>query len=124
MNQGSSSSGRILVVDDEEELRNLLSLKLQRSGFEVDCAADGMQASEFINNKDYTAILCDLNLPNHPKGDELYSVARKSKAVFIAITGFTQDSPEVKAARATGIEHVFSKPLRLKGILDLISGAS
>jgi hypothetical protein len=43
---------------------------------------------------------------------------------FIAITGYAQDSPEVKAARAEGMKYVFSKPLQMKAILSLIQDSN
>ncbi len=119
----SGPAQRLLVVDDEYELRNLLALKFVRSGFEVDLAANGSEAVELMNKSDYLAVLCDLNLPENIKGRDLYKllVNAKKTSKFIAITGYAQDSPEVKAARAEGIKYVFSKPLQMRAILSILS---
>ncbi|MEY4063889.1 MAG: hypothetical protein RIR26_97 [Pseudomonadota bacterium] len=115
---------RILIVDDEVELRTLLALKFEKSGFTVDTAGSGSEAASLLQGNDYSAILCDLRLPDAPQGAELFGITRRKSntPLFIAITGYTQDSPEVKGARAAGVEHIFSKPLRLKTIFELLQG--
>lgn len=119
----ATQRNRILIVDDEVELRALLLLKFQKIGYEVELAASGTEAAALLQNSDYSVVLCDLNLPNDPKGSDLHSLSQNkdNKPLFIAITGYTQDSPEVNAARLAGVEHIFSKPLRLRVILDLIA---
>ncbi|MFZ9519437.1 MAG: response regulator [Silvanigrellaceae bacterium] len=117
---------RILVIDDEVELRTLLAMKFSKSGFEVDVAASGEEAVEFIQKENYRAILCDLSLPNSLKGHDVYQLVlrKNSKAKFIAITGYAQDSPEVGAAKNAGIEHIFSKPLRMSAILNILNSSA
>jgi YesN/AraC family two-component response regulator len=68
-------------------------------------------------------VLCDLNLPNDPKGIQLYELINRQekRPEFIVITGYTQDSPEVRAARSAGIKYIFSKPLNLKSIFTLLA---
>lgn len=119
------SDSRLLVVDDEVELRSLLAMKLSKSGFVVDVAADGQQAIDLLNAHHYTAVLCDLNLPERIKGGDLFSFVQHhtGDCTFIAITGYAPDSPEVRAARAAGIKHVFSKPLQMKAIVSVIQGS-
>ncbi|MBM3380834.1 MAG: response regulator [Betaproteobacteria bacterium] len=114
--------GHLLIVDDELELRVLLQMKFQKSGFAVDLAANGEEAQKKLSEKNYSAVLCDLNLPNDPKGIALYELSnsKQNKPAFIVITGYTQDSPEVRAARLAGIKHIFSKPLNLRNILSLL----
>jgi DNA-binding NtrC family response regulator len=123
-----SGSGiqRLLIVDDEVELRSLLAMKFTKSGFAVDLAANGTEAIEFINTSTYSAILCDLNLSETLKGGDLHKfiLAKRMSSKFIAITGYAQDSPEVKAARAEGMKYVFSKPLQMKAILSLIQDSN
>jgi DNA-binding response OmpR family regulator len=119
----SDSKKRILIVDDEFELRALLQIKLQKAGFSVDLAASGDEATQKLNEVDYSAVLCDLNLPNDPKGIQIYELiqSKDRKPEFIVITGYTQDSPEVRAARSAGIKQIFSKPLNLRTLLGLLA---
>jgi len=64
-------SGRVLVIDDEAEIRELLSDILELTGLQVDTAASGREALELIARGDYLAILCDLRMPD-VDGPRLY----------------------------------------------------
>ena len=55
---------RILVVDDESNLRKVLAALLRREGYEVDTAEDGAEAWDMLADDDYTAVLTDLRMPN------------------------------------------------------------
>ena len=59
----TASKGRILVVDDEEDVSDLIREILIRDGFEVDAAASAEAALERLESADYTLILTDLNMP-------------------------------------------------------------
>lgn len=54
---------KILVVDDEENLRHMLQVMLKKQGYLADTAADGTQALEKARTGDYTFILCDIRMP-------------------------------------------------------------
>lgn len=53
----------ILVIDDEENLRHMLSLMLTRQGYVADCAANGEKGLTCIKDKAYDFILCDIRMP-------------------------------------------------------------
>lgn len=53
----------LLVVDDNEMNRDLLSRRLERQGYRVTVAVDGQQALEFLNREDFNLILLDIMLP-------------------------------------------------------------
>ena len=54
---------KILVVDDEENLRHMLQVMLRKLGYLVDCAADGVEALEKSRLGNYAFILCDIRMP-------------------------------------------------------------
>ena len=54
---------KILIVEDEKALANVLSLKLTKSGFDVDVAINGDIAVEMLGNKKYDLLVLDLILP-------------------------------------------------------------
>ena len=54
---------KILVVDDEERIRRLLKLYLERESFDIEEAEDGKEALDMALNNDYACILLDLMLP-------------------------------------------------------------
>ena len=54
---------KILVVDDEENLRHMLQVMLKKQGYLVDGAPDGRQALEKARSGCYSFILCDIRMP-------------------------------------------------------------
>lgn len=54
---------RILVVEDEAEIRQLISLHLRRHGFEIDEAAEGVQARQLLESREYDLAVFDWMLP-------------------------------------------------------------
>jgi two-component system response regulator AtoC len=54
---------RVLVVDDEENLRNMLTMIIQKEGYDVDTSSDGKEALVKIKEDDYDFVLCDIKMP-------------------------------------------------------------
>ena len=54
---------RLLVIDDEESLRHMLSVLLKRQGYRVDTAADGSEGLALAQKGRYDFILCDIKMP-------------------------------------------------------------
>ncbi len=61
---------RILVVDDEEPIRNMIIQGIQRAGFECHYAEDGLQALKIMKKQPYHVVITDINMP-HMDGIEL-----------------------------------------------------
>jgi two-component system response regulator AtoC len=60
----TSSAKRMLIVDDEKNMRHMLTSMLSTFGYIVDTAADGTDALKMVNQNPYDFILCDLKMPN------------------------------------------------------------
>src|SRR5690554_1723453 len=76
----SESKGHILVVDDSEMNREVLSQRLQAKGFEVSVAIDGAQALEMIERNQYDLVLLDIVMPRM-SGVEVLSEIRSKQAL-------------------------------------------
>ena len=63
MNRKLTDKKRILVVDDEENLRHMLQVMLRKNGYIVDTAVNGNEALRMAKEVDYDFILCDLRMP-------------------------------------------------------------
>lgn len=119
------SMQRILVVDDEEDILNLVETSLARQGFVVDTAKTGLEALELLDNEtgeDYQLILSDLKMPGLD-GIRLYSHLRYNKPGWekrvLFMTGDTS-SPETHAfLRSTGLECIV-KPFDLEMLTDVV----
>jgi CheY-like chemotaxis protein len=85
---------RILVVDDEADVREYLQIALEDAGFEVDTATDGMEAFEKVKNNPPNLISLDLVMPKH-SGAKFYRELQKdkelSKIPVLTVTGHARD---------------------------------
>lgn len=87
-------SKRILVVDDEEDVRNYLKTALEDAGFTVETAADGLQALEAVKKCPPDLISLDLVMPKH-SGTKFYRMLQKEKGLskipVLIVTGHARD---------------------------------
>ncbi|WP_051322104.1 response regulator transcription factor [Alicyclobacillus contaminans] len=82
----SVDATRILVVDDEERIRRLVRMYLERSGFLVEEAADGVQALEMALSNPYALIILDLMLPKMDGRDVCAQIRQQSDTPIIMLT--------------------------------------
>ncbi len=105
---------RILIVDDEQSMREWMRLLFQRDGFEVLIAEDGVAARELVSREYVDVVLTDIRMPRLD-GVELLKAVRDAApdAIVLMMTAhWTQDSAEWKQASALGAEALFEKPFR------------
>jgi len=85
---------RVLVVDDEDDVRNYLKTALEDAGFEVETAADGFEALEAVRRNPPDLISLDLVMPRH-SGARFYRELQKdkqlSKIPVLVVTGHARD---------------------------------
>lgn len=63
MKQENPEKKRVLVADDDQSIRQLVCTIVRREQLDVDCAADGAEAIEFLKENEYSVILLDLMMP-------------------------------------------------------------
>jgi len=84
----------VLVVDDEEDIRNFLKTVLLDAGFEVDIANDGFEALQKVKERAPDLISLDLVMPKHSGAKffrEIQKNKRWSKIPILIVTGHAQD---------------------------------
>ena len=91
---------RILVVDDEESIREFLDIMLRKEGYEVTVAEDGARAIELLKKKSFDLIISDLQMP-HVTGIALLKHVKESypDIVFMLITAFGTTETAVEAMK-------------------------
>ena len=108
---------RILLIEDTPDIRELFTLLLRMEGADVVPAANGREAAEHANRRDFDVVLSDLGLPDIP-GDvlirQILAGARRRTRV-VGMTGY--DEPHLSRARQAGAEIVFTKPVDWSRIL-------
>jgi DNA-binding response OmpR family regulator len=119
--RGETMSKKVLVVDDEEMIREFLSLHLPKWGYEVKEAIDGIHALERLAKEDFNLIICDIVMPNM-NGWQLLGKIRenpKTKDVpFIVLTAKDEDSDMLRGYRL-GASYYITKPF---DIVEILSG--
>ncbi len=113
---------RILLVEDNEMNRDMLSRRLQRKGFEVVLAVDGLQGVTMATAGGYDLILMDMSLPEID-GWEATRRVRESEAgktvPIIALTAHAMSGDREKAM-AAGCDDYDTKPVELDRLLGKI----
>ncbi|MBN2810146.1 MAG: response regulator [Deltaproteobacteria bacterium] len=115
---------RVLIVDDEKEIRDLFRRVLESAGYEVETAASGEEALEIIEKKKFPLLLFDLNMPGMD-GIELCKRVRTLLPISIifAITGYASLF-HLHDCRQAGFDDYFIKPVSIKTLLDEVEIAS
>src|SRR5580765_6624680 len=75
----------LLVVDDNEDNRDMLSRRLRRTGYQVECAADGVQALEMIGLTRFDLVLLDIMMPGISGLEVLKTVRTKYSVADLPI---------------------------------------
>lgn len=117
------TSPRVLVVDDEADLRELLEITLVRMGLDVDSAENLQTARAYLAKQEYALILTDMRLPDG-LGIELVSeVSGKFKNTPIAVvTAYGSAENAVVALKAGAFDYV-TKPVALDQLRMLVQSA-
>jgi two-component system, NtrC family, response regulator PilR len=117
------TSPRILVVDDEADLRELLEITLVKMGLDVDTAATLRAARALLEQHEYALVLTDMRLPDGLGLELVREVAANHKATPIAvITAFGSAENAVVALKAGAFDYV-SKPVVLEDLRVMVQSA-
>ncbi len=115
--QARDGRSRVLVVDDESSIRELLAKTLALAEYDVDTAPDGRAAIERLRLGHYDLLIADLKMPGMD-GLTLIREAKRLKADIpvIIITGFSTESSAIEAVNL-GVAGYLTKPFRVPQVL-------
>lgn len=101
---------KILLADDDSSVRRVLQFKLEKKGFKVDTAADGVQALEAIKSAPYDLLLSDIRMPKMD-GIELLNEAKAAQPAIkvILITAHATVNQAVQAVKLGAFDYI-TKP--------------
>ena len=116
------SSPRILVVDDEADLRELLEITLLKMGLDVDSAATLREARRFVDENAYALVLTDMRLPDGLGLELVREVSSTTKTPIAVITAFGSAENAVVALKAGAFDYV-SKPVVLDELRVMVRSA-
>jgi signal transduction histidine kinase/CheY-like chemotaxis protein len=117
---GMMRSAKILVVDDEEAVRDILSRLLRTKGHQVEVAGDGEEAIELFRQQEFDLVFTDLGMPKI-SGWEVGKALKKlnPKIPIIMITGWGMELNREKMSE-NGIDLMISKPFNFDQVTQLI----
>jgi len=117
------TSPRVLVVDDEPDLRELLEITLVKMGLDVDSAESIAAARSLLGSREYALVLTDMRLPDGLGIDLVREVASDHKNLPIAVlTAFGSADNAVAALKAGAFDYL-SKPVGLDQLRLMVQSA-
>src|SRR5215470_16928961 len=114
---------RVLVVDDEESIREFLEIMLRKEGYEVTVAEDGQKALDVIKKKSFDLVISDLQMPNMT-GIELLKAVKDQypDTLFMMITAFGTTETAVEAMKLGAYDYI-TKPFKIDEVRIIIQNA-
>jgi DNA-binding response OmpR family regulator len=112
---------RVLLVDDDDSVRNMMTETLERKGFEVVAASNVTEALRLIATETFDALITDLHMPNPGDGFTVISAMRHSQpdALTLLVSGY----PDVQTAMAAILleaDEIIVKPFEIGKLTDLL----
>jgi CheY-like chemotaxis protein len=116
---------RILVVDDDHELRSLIQELLEEEAYEVETAIDGVDAFDHLDHQQnaYDVILLDLTMPRLNGLQFLQQAQEHELTLLHSIIALSADEEALQQSAGMGIGTTLSKPFDLDALLVLVGRA-
>jgi DNA-binding response OmpR family regulator len=118
---GRCIAHKVLLVDDDDDVRTMMTLTLEHKGFEVVSAANVTEALKLITTENFDVLITDLHMPNPSDGFAVITAMRhiQPKALTLLVSGY----PDVKSAMDAILleaDEIIVKPFETKTLADLV----
>ena len=118
-----SNKYRVLIVDDEESMRDFLSIMLHREGYQVDTATDGAQAVVHLRDHSYDLVISDIKMPRMTGLELLAHIKdRTPETVVLMVTAFSSTDEAVEAMKQGAYDYI-TKPFKNEEIRLIVKNA-
>jgi DNA-binding response OmpR family regulator len=115
---------KILVVEDDQQFRNVLIQLFQRENYDVTGCSDGTEATKILKDEMFDVVITDIIMPKKDGMSLIVDLRRNRPNMrIIAISGGgRQIDPlnPLKIAQKVGAEYTFTKPFKLKELLGVV----
>jgi DNA-binding response OmpR family regulator len=117
--EGKTKGKKILVVDDSDATRSLLTSMLAQSGFVPTPAADGIEALTVAETEPFDLVLTDLEMARL-NGVEMIRILRERRK-DLPIVVFTSSGAHITSAMEAGADHILIKPDQIDEVVESIN---
>ncbi len=114
---------RILIVDDENEIRDMLRQMFEREGFEVVEASDGKEALKIFREEQTDLVITDIIMPEQEGLETIIKLKKefpKVKIIAMSGGGIIEPEPYLNMAEKVGALRTFTKPVKRQEILEIV----
>lgn len=116
----STSPYKVLVVDDEKLIRDIVADFLTLEGYTVRTASDGLSATAELQRSRYDVVITDLKMPNMGGLDLLAEIRRSNpETLTVVMTGFGTVESAIKAMKEGAYDYVL-KPFKVEQLVELV----
>ncbi|MGD9175955.1 MAG: response regulator, partial [Desulfobacterales bacterium] len=103
---------RLLIIDDEENMRHMLSKVLTKAGYTIETASNGHEGLKMTDRNAYDFILCDIKMPNMSGMDFLKAARDKIRSTTVIMMSAYGTIDTAIAAMKLGAYDYISKPFK------------
>jgi two-component system response regulator AtoC len=108
---------RVLIVDDDGDLREILSTTLKREGYEVAAVTDGDEALAVLAERSFDIVLCEARLPRLDGWAVLEALSRRTRAPMVILMSASGRPDDALAAIRRGAYDYVAKPVAVEDLL-------
>lgn len=115
---------KILIIDDDAQVREMVALVLTRAGHEVTQAQDGDAGLKLARATSFKVVVTDIVMPNKEGLETIVELRREAPEVkIVAISGGGRIAPSdyLSIAKRLGADRVFAKPVERKALLEAVA---
>lgn len=113
MNAAADVAPTVLLVEDDDNVREVLSAALQQAGYMLACASTFAEAKDAIASRTHDVVVTDIRLPDG-LGYNLLAAAKAAGSKVIFITGYVDEIPSIQGRRTSCL----MKPFSLDALID------
>jgi len=113
----------ILIIDDEEQIREMLIEMVSLDGYEADGAENGNIAQKLLEETTFDLVITDLIMPEKEGFETIKEIKTNYAALpIIAMSGGGRVSPDLylPTAKSLGADYVFQKPVKRRQLIEVI----
>ena len=113
---------KILIIDDEAPIRRVLREILENEGYQVDEAANGMEALQHIKEQEFDAVFCDIKMPEMDGFEVLEAIRKESDVPVIMLSGHATNENAADTIKKGAFDFI-QKPPDLNRLLMILRHA-